>query len=120
MKVWNSWRVMFLTALFLVAMASVSFAADRRDFCIINHTGQAITQLNVCPTSSEDWQEDILGAGVIPADEDCYVSMDLAEKGRYWDILAFLEDGSYSTYSHIDLYNISYVTLGKNGSVSIE
>ena len=48
------------------------------------------------------WQDDILGAGVTPVDEDCYVSMDLAEKGRYWDILAFLDGGSYSTYSHIN------------------
>ena len=120
MKIWKSWRVTFLMVLFLVMMMNVTFAADRRDFCIINHTGQTITQLNVCPTSSKDWQDDILGAGVIPVDEDCYVSMDLAEKGRYWDILAFLEDGSYSTYSHIDLYSIAYVTLGKNGSVSVE
>lgn len=108
-----------LVAMFLVAMASVSFAANR-DFCIINHTGQAIMQLNVSPTSSSDWQEDILGVAIIPADEDCYVSMDLAERGRYWDIKAILQDGSEVMYMNIDLYSISYITLGKNGSVSIE
>ncbi len=112
-------RIFCLTVMLLAALASVSLAANR-DFTILNHTGQAIMQLNVSPSSSRDWQEDILGYSIIPADEDCFINMDIAEKGRYWDIQAILEDGTENVYMHVDLYTVTYVTLGRNGSVSVE
>ncbi len=118
MKRLKSLRIFFIAAMLIMAMTSMAFAGAQ-DFKLINNTGHDIQVVNVSPSSSEDWQNDILGSQVLGNGEYCDVQF-AASGHQYWDLQATFNDGSSLAWSNIDLLSVSAVTLNGDGSASFQ
>ena len=88
-------------------------AADQRDFKLINGTNDVtITELYVAASSSDDWEEDVLGSDVLLPGESVNVHF-----GRFnpstctYDIKVIGKDGSTGELDEVDLCSTSTVTF---------
>ena len=111
-------KVLFLTALFAMAMSAVAFAGAQ-DFVLVNNTGYPIYVVNVSPASTNNWEEDILGSQVLPNGSSIQVNFG-AGNTQYWDINAVFEDGSSLAWYGIDLLSTYQVTLNNDGTASLQ
>ncbi|MBQ6971513.1 MAG: hypothetical protein IJP86_04070 [Synergistaceae bacterium] len=107
-----------LAAIFVLAFAASSFAGAQ-DFILVNNTGYDIYFVNVSPTSTNDWEEDILGSDVLENGDAVTVRFG-AGRTRYWDIKAIFEDESSISWYKIDLLSTAIVTLNGDGSATLE
>ena len=94
----------------IVANAHASLA-DRRDFTVHNNTDYSIQELYVSPHSANNWEEDILGSGVVQAHRAAKVHFSDSLDDCYYDIKAVYEDGDTSVKYNVDLCSISDFTF---------
>ena len=118
MKKLKSLRIFFLATLFVMAFSAVAFAGAQ-DFTLVNNTGYDIHYVNVSPSSSDDWQNDILGSSILPNGSSVNVTFNTNDV-QYWDIQATFDDGSSLSWSSIDLLSVATVTLNGDGTASLE
>ncbi len=118
MKKLKSLRIFFLATLFVMAFSAVAFAGAQ-DFTLVNNTGYDIHYVNVSPSSSNDWQNDILGSSILPNGNSVDVTFKTNDV-QYWDIQATFEDGSSLSWSSIDLLSLATVTLNGDGTASLD
>ncbi len=118
MKKLKSLRIFFLATLFVMAFSAVAFAGAQ-DFTLVNNTGYDIHYVNVSPSSSNDWQNDILGSSILPNGNSVDVTFNTNDV-QYWDIQATFEDGSSLSWSSIDLLSVATVTLNGDGTASLD
>lgn len=110
-------RVLFgfiIAALF----AGISFAGSQ-DFTLLNNTGADIYTVNVSPSSSGDWEEDIMGSDILEAGESVTIRFNVGST-RYWDIQAIFQDGTSISWYNIDLLETYTVTLNRDGTAELE
>jgi hypothetical protein len=115
----NSWagRVLFGFGLFVMVIALCAGAAsaqDVRNITVVNQSGQAIMELYIAPTKSDDWEEDVLGIDVLGHGE----SVEIRFRGKLetciYDILAINEDEDEYLLEAIDLCETYTVTITRN------
>jgi hypothetical protein len=114
----KSLKVLFLTALFVMSLASVAFAGAQ-DFVLVNNTGYPIYVVNVSPASTNNWEEDILGKQILNNGEALQVNFG-AGSTQYWDIQAVFEDNSSLSWYNIDLLSVAQVTLNNDGTATLQ
>ena len=118
MKKIKSLKIFFIAAMLIIAMTSIAFAGQQ-DFKLINSTGYDIHIVNVSPSSSNDWQNDILGSQILGNGQYCNVQF--APNGQqYWDLQATFDDGSSLSWSNIDLLSVATVTLNGDGTANFQ
>lgn len=110
-------RTIFLAAAFLL-LATSSALAGAQDFILVNRTGYDIYALNVSPSNTEQWEEDILGSKILANGEVLAVRFP-AIKTQYWDIQVKFKDGSGLYWLHIDLLNTKIIMLNPNGTATM-
>ncbi len=110
-------RTIFLTAALLLLMASSAFAGAQ-DFILVNRTGYDIYVVNVSPSDTEQWEEDILGSQILADGEALQVRFPL-RKQQYWDIQVKFKDGSGLFWMHLDLLHTRVITLNGNGTATL-
>jgi hypothetical protein len=98
-----------LIALLLMA-APFAFAGDQ-DFTLVNETGLTIDQLYCSPSASKDWEEDILGTGILEDGEKAGITFSRGETARNWDLLIVDEDGDKIVWEEIDLLEAETIVL---------
>lgn len=118
MKNLKAFKVLVLAAMLVMAYASVAFAGAQ-DFVLVNNTGYPIYYVNVSPSGTSDWEEDILGSTVLMSGESVQVNFG-AGSTQYWDIQATFEDGSGLAWYNIDLLSTYQVTLNGDGTASLQ
>lgn len=101
-----------------VLFAGMAFAGAQ-DFVLVNNTGADIYVVNISPTSTNDWEEDILGSDILEDGEEVRVNFGVG-RTRYWDIQAVFEDDSTISWYKIDLLETSRVTLARDGTAYLE
>jgi hypothetical protein len=95
-------------------LVTVVFAADRRDFTIINSTGYPIKFIGVNPPGDEIWDENEI-TGILEDKANFRVEFDSAEKGCTWNIkVTWGDDNTSAIYRNINLCNINTITLKYN------
>ncbi len=109
----------FGLSLVLVAMFAAVACAGPQDFVLVNNTGYPIYVVNVSPSSSNNWEEDIMGSDILPNGEAVRINFNVGNQ-QYWDIQAIFEDESTISWYEIDLLQASKVTLNRDGTASIE
>lgn len=107
-----------LASLFVMAFA-VSAFAGAQDFILVNSTGFDIYVLNVSPSNTNDWEEDILGSDVFENGETTRVRFG-NDDARYWDLRAEFEDKTSISWYNIDLFEVSRITLHRDGTATLE
>lgn len=96
-------------ALFLTATA---FALPgKQDFVLHNETGVEIHELYVSPTTTEDWEEDVLGVDTLPDGESVKITFEDREKRSKWDLKVVDSKGNSIEWEALNLLEISDVTL---------
>ena len=110
-------RTIVLTAAFLLLTAS-SALAGAQDFILVNRTGYDIYAINVSPSDTEQWEEDILGSKILANGEVLAVRFP-AIKTQFWDIQVKFKDGSGLFWLHIDLLNTKIIMLNPNGTATM-
>jgi opacity protein-like surface antigen len=104
-------KKLLTAAAFAVAAMSTAAYGAAQDFNVNNQTGQAVMTLNVSPTSSDQWGEDILGVDVLADGESAAISFDRAEDECVWDIRVTYEDGATGDWRGINLCETTDVNL---------
>lgn len=106
-----------LAAFALLAMVAVGAAhAGDQDFVVVNETGVEIHRLYVSPSSSEYWEEDVLGEYTLPIGESLEITFSPKEDAALWDLRVEDADGDFITWEQLNLLEISVVTLHYDGN----
>jgi hypothetical protein len=102
---------------FAHATKNVALAAtpDRLDFELHNSTGYLIEQVYVSPNNKEDWEEDVLGEGVLENGKSIDITFD-RQRQDYWDLKVVFKGGREAIWYKFDLAQITDITISfRNG-----
>jgi hypothetical protein len=99
-----------LAGLALVALPGLAMAEDLK-FSLINNSARAIKNFYTSPTTTTDWQEDVLGEDTIaPGQTDAITIADGSTQCVY-DMRFVMDDGAEAIEKGIDLCKLAEYTL---------
>ena len=108
-----------MAAMLLFGATTVS--AGKQDFDLINATGYTIAELYVAPSSSNNWEEDVLGRDTLGDGEGVTINFAPNQKACMYDLLIVWEDGDQATWEGFNLCTVSEITLyWNNGKATAE
>jgi hypothetical protein len=96
-------------AFLFVGTAAVS--AGKQDFDLVNATGYVISEVYVAPSSSNEWEEDVMGRDVLGVGETVTIEFAPRQKACNYDIKVVWDDGDEAFWQGFDLCTVSEVTL---------
>jgi len=98
-------------ALMLGLAATASAEELNLDFTLVNKTGWAIKEVYVAPTTSTDWEEDLLKEPLKDG-ESLEISFESEHKSKKWDLrIVWVDEGAPVIWKGYDLTEISKLTL---------
>jgi hypothetical protein len=98
---------------FVAALTGSAQAEDaKQDFRLVNKTGYEIKEVYVSPSKSSDWEEDILGDGVLDDQSGRDIHFHRAAKSCHWDLkVVYTVDSSNAVWNDIDLCSVEKITI---------
>lgn len=110
-------------ALFSLLCVANSFAEGQQDFALHNQTGKVIKEIYIGPTSSEEWDDDVMGKNVVPDGGGVHVTFSPKTTAKHWDVKIVFEDDKSTVWTNFDLTTIDDITIsfkdGKPGDVEV-
>ncbi len=103
-------RVLVLTTLLLLLVCACASAANL-DFTLTNNTGYRIDIVNVCPSSSNSWEEDIMGRDYLENGQSVSIHFPRKTNVKLWDLQVVYTNGENDFWYDLDLTSVSAVTL---------
>jgi len=103
--------VAFAAAMVLAASMAVFAAPGKQDFVLINKTGVTIVEFYVSPTTTNDWEEDVLGVDTLPPGEDVEITFEREETACKWDLKVVDKEGDSIVWTNIDLCKAEEITI---------
>ncbi|WP_241748935.1 hypothetical protein [Teichococcus aerophilus] len=103
-------RMMLLLPL-CAAAVTPAMAQGQQDFTLVNRTGYEIRELYVGPSRSSNWGRDILGEGVLPANQRRDIRFSSGTRDCAYDIKVVYSDDDTAEWGNLDLCKISRVSL---------
>ena len=92
-----------------------------KSFLLVNSTGVDIHALYVTPSTSKDWESDILGRDTLPDGERTEIKFERGEKAPLWDMRVEDAQGNFIEWTDLNLLELKRVTLlYKNGKPTAE
>lgn len=116
-------RKVLMAAALLSFGAGAAFAAGKQDFDLVNKTGYPIEEVYVAPSSSDDWQEDVLGEGILENGKKVHIRFNRATKTCKWDLKVVYSDKETAEWNEFDLCETSKIIIKydrKSGETSAE
>ena len=107
-------RTKIFLALGVLAMFVTATAwarSGKQDFVLHNETGVEIHELYLSPTTTDDWEEDVLGVDTLPAGERVKVTFEDREHRAKWDLKVVDSKGNSIEWESLNLIEISDVSL---------
>ena len=101
----------FLAALVVLFATVATSLAGKQDFTLINKTGFDIHEVYVSPHSSDDWESDVMGKGVLADGQSVAIKFERGDKTKEWDLKVVDKAGKAIVWEKLDLLEISKVTL---------
>lgn len=92
------------------ALTLPAVAADRT-VEIVNKTGYAITEFYGSNNGTTDWQEDILGADVLPHNSSVSINFEDGSDHCIFDFLVVFEDGDQLKEEDVDVCTVGEFTF---------
>jgi hypothetical protein len=105
--------VLIIVVLMMSCFSSGVFAGSQ-DFDLYNETGVTIYNLYISPSNSGNWGHDILGTDVLMDGDSTHISFTNRYE-TYWDIKIKDKVGNSRYWSHLNLKQISVLTLYYDG-----
>jgi hypothetical protein len=111
-------KMQFRTLASIAAVASVMLLAPTlasaapQDFELVNNTGYELKNLFIAPTTSNDWQEDVLGQDTLATGTTLTIHFP-GGRGETceWDLKVTYNDDSSHEWTNVNLCSISKVTI---------
>lgn len=112
MKVISKTKLIAVIGVLALFLTATAFALPgKQDFVLHNETGVEIHELYVSPTTTDDWEEDVLGVDTLPDGESVKVTFEDREKRSKWDLKVVDSKGHSIEWEALNLLEISEVTL---------
>lgn len=92
-----------------LALVAPASAADRH-VEIVNKTGMALKHFYASVTSTDDWEEDILGRDVLEDGESFDANIDDGSGKCFYDFKGVFENGQYLIQKNIDVCTVHTYT----------
>lgn len=112
-----------MTVALTAGFAGSAWAAGKQDFDLVNKTGYVIDEVYVAPSSSDDWEEDVLGEGVLENGRTVHIRFNRATKTCKWDLMVVYTDKETAEWEGFDLCETSKIIIKydrKSGETSAE
>ena len=104
-------RKFLLSAAIAATMSLPAFAADERNFTIVNGTGYELSFIGVNPPGDNDFGDNELGSGLAEGGS-VLVKFNGADKGCFWNIkVKWTGYAEQVFFEGLDLCSITTVTL---------
>ena len=103
--------IVTLSVLAMIVTATAVARSGKQDFVLHNETGVEIHELYVSPTTTDDWEEDVLGVDTLPAGESVKITFEDREHRAKWDLKVVDSKGNSIEWENLNLIEISDVTL---------
>lgn len=87
--------------------------ATNQNFTIRNRTGQTIRELYVSAVSSNEWEEDVLGADTLPNGEAAQIRFERSETQCNWDIRVVFENDQSLEQRNVNLCQTTEIEVGR-------
>lgn len=116
-------KVLFAAVTAAIAVSSSAYAAGKQDFVLTNKTGYTIDEVYVSPSSSDDWQEDVMGQDALENGSNVHIKFNRAAPGCEWDLKVVYADGETAEWDSFDLCTVSKIRIfydRKSGETSAE
>lgn len=89
-------------------------AAGRQNFTLVNNTGYTIREVYVSTTSSDNWEEDVLGQDTLDDDSSVLIRFPHHAGGCYWDLKVVYDDDTDAHWTNFNLCTISEISISYN------
>ena len=99
------------SVLAMIVTATAVARSGKQDFVLHNSTGVEIHELYVSPTTTDEWEEDVLGVDTLPDGESVKITFEDREKNSKWDLKVVDSKGNSIEWRDLNLIEISEVTL---------
>lgn len=99
-----------LATLVLVGIPGLANAEDLK-FKLTNHSSRAIANFYTSPTTTTDWQEDVLGEDTIPPGQTDEITIADGSTQCVYDMKFIMEDKAEAIEKGIDLCKLAEYTL---------
>lgn len=111
-KFWPGIAIVLIALIF----SAIEISAQRTEhtFIVVNKTNVVINALYVTPHSAKDWGDDILGADVLPLNDDIGITLARRESSRLWDLRIEDSDGNFIEWDRLNLREVYSVSLYYN------
>jgi hypothetical protein len=107
------------SCLAVVALASITLQATQQrrnlDFTLVNKTGLTVMEVYLSPTSSDDWEEDVLGEDVLKTGAKVAIKFGSSETECNWDLKVVDEDDDDIVWTKLNLCTANEITLMYEG-----
>ena len=100
-----------VSVLAMIVTATAIARSGKQDFVLHNETGVEIHELYVSPTTTDDWEEDVLGVDTLAAGDTVKVTFEDREHHAKWDMKVVDSKGNSIEWTDLNLVEISDVTL---------
>lgn len=108
----------FAAALLVAVTASPALASDET-LHLNNRTGYTISEVYIAPTTTDNWEEDILGQDSLEPNSSVDIDFSKSEDTCKWDLKAVYDDGTNAVWKNIDLCSISTITMFYNANTNV-
>ncbi|HEX4301614.1 MAG TPA: hypothetical protein VHZ78_02390 [Rhizomicrobium sp.] len=105
--------VVMATGLALLAPQAAS-AEGRQNFNLVNNTGYTIKEVYVSTTSTNDWEEDVLGQDELEDNSQVAIRFPHHAGGCFWDLKVVYDDDTSAYWTNFNLCTISEISISYN------
>ena len=104
-------RLVYALAVLGGLFAAGAAYAAKQDFTLVNRTGYQIDSVYISKSSSNSWEEDVMGRDTLDDGDSVDISFEKGERGCRYDLMVKYNDGDKSYWTDLDLCSISKIQL---------
>jgi len=90
--------------------SSAAATQNKQDFTLHNETGLEIKEVYVSPTTTEEWEEDILGADTLESGDSVDISFSRRREDM-WDMKIIFRNGKSNVWTKLNLSKLTDITI---------
>jgi hypothetical protein len=95
----------------LIATTALTAQAQAAYFTLRNQTRLTMTRFYASPTYTSNWEEDILGSGVLYSGSSSRVRINDGRSTCWYDFLAVFSNGNKVVKSNVNICNLNTYTV---------
>jgi hypothetical protein len=103
--------VMAVAGVLGLAVSSTALAQGLQDFRLVNRTGYEIREVYVSPTTTDSWEEDVMGKDFFKNGTSVTIRFHPSTSTCHYDLKVVYSDGDEAFWNDFNLCAITEITL---------